>query len=213
MSTPYLLGLALSAALAAAVFAGPAAAQDLERGETLYELCSQCHGDAGEGNALFEAPPIAGLGAWYVEKQLHKFRDGRRGAHPDDAAGLRMRPMARTLAGDEDIAAVSAFVESLTPSIAESTFEDGDPENGKTLYATCSACHGASGEGNPATFGPALNLSSDWYIASQMHKFQSGIRGGNPKDMEGVMMRPMSMLVTGEQQIHDLVAYILTFSK
>lgn len=213
MSIRSLLGFALVAALAGAPGASPAAAQDLERGETLFGLCTQCHGDAGHGEVLFEAPPIAGLGAWYVEKQLHKFRNGIRGAHPDDVAGLRMRPMARTLANDEDVAAVAAFVESLTPSKAESTFEDGDPERGKALYATCGACHGAGGEGNPATFGPALNLSSDWYIASQLHKFQSGIRGGNPKDMEGVMMRPMSMLVTGEQQIHDLVAYILTLSK
>lgn len=212
MSIRYLPRLALAWVVASAAWASPAAAQDLERGETLYGLCAQCHGDSGQGNALFLAPPIAGLGAWYVEKQLHKFRDGVRGAHPDDVAGLRMRPMARTLANDEDVAAVSAYVETLTPSKSESTLAGGDPEKGKALYATCGACHGLSGEGNPATFGPALSLSSDWYIASQMHKFQSGIRGSNPKDTEGVLMRPMSMLVSGDEQIADLIAYIQTFS-
>ncbi len=212
MSIRKLLGLALASAVAGAPWAGPAAAQDLERGEVLYALCAQCHGDAGEGRELYEAPPIAGLGAWYVEKQLHKFRNGVRGAHPDDAAGLRMRPMARTLRSDEDITAVSAYVANLAPVQAESTIMGGDPAKGKALYEVCGTCHGVNGEGNPATFGPALSLSSDWYIVSQLHKFQSGIRGSNPKDTEGVLMRPMSMTVTGEQQIKDLVAYIMTFS-
>ncbi|NNL84260.1 MAG: c-type cytochrome, partial [Myxococcales bacterium] len=61
----------------------PAAAADA-RGEQLYQLCQQCHGDNGEGMALFLAPSIAGQDAWYLEGQLRRFRDGARGVHPED---------------------------------------------------------------------------------------------------------------------------------
>ena len=43
---------------------------------------------------------IAGQAQWYLEAQLVKFKNGVRGAHPDDMEGSRMRPMARTLPTD-----------------------------------------------------------------------------------------------------------------
>ena len=88
-----LASLALITALAAGCQTAPAG---VERGAQVFDYCVQCHGADGAGNPDIEAPAIAGLPAWYVEAQIHKFRDGTRGAHPDDLPGLRMRPMSRT---------------------------------------------------------------------------------------------------------------------
>ena len=50
------------AALAVAMLAAPAWAQNLERARDLYGLCTQCHMADGGGNRLALAPPpLAGL--------------------------------------------------------------------------------------------------------------------------------------------------------
>ena len=90
-----------------------AIAQDLARGEELFDLCAQCHAADGGGNRLFLAPAISGMAEWALLAQLKKFRDGQRGTHFDDISGMRMRPMALTLRSDEDVAAVAAYVASL----------------------------------------------------------------------------------------------------
>lgn len=202
--------LALAAVLASASWGRPVAADDLERGEALYKLCAQCHGPDGGGDPSIAAPPIAGLPAWYVESTVTKFQTGVRGAHPDDLAGLRMRPMARTLRSDEDVAAVAAYVGSLPPTEPDSTLEGGDAARGKVLYAPCTACHGPAGAGNQTLFAPTLQHTSDWYMLSQLQKFKAGLRGTNPDDTTGKLMRPMSLTLVDEQAMKDVVAYILT---
>ena len=203
--------LGLVVILAALAFAsGPALAQGTARGETLFEVCSTCHGEDGEGIRLFDAPAIAGMGEWYIAAQLEKFRTGARGAHPDDVEGLRMRPMSRTLRTDEDVAEVAAYVASLDAVSVPRSLE-GDPEKGKVLYTTCAACHGANGEGNQELFGPSVNRTSDWYLLEQLKKYRSGVRGANPKDTTGIMMRPMALVLPDEQAMLDVVAYIMTF--
>ncbi len=194
-------------ALLAAV---PAAADDLARGEVLFQVCSSCHGADGLGNESLRAPSIAGLGQWYVESQLYKYRTGIRGAHPEDVEGLRMRPMSRYLDSDEDVKAVAAYVASMSQAEPPESLAGGDPARGQQLYATCGACHGQAAEGNQQTFGPALNKQQDWYMLTQLQKFKSGIRGGNPQDTTGIMMRPMAMALTDEQAMRDVIAYILT---
>jgi cytochrome c553 len=68
-----------------------------DRGQALFPLCAACHGNHGEGRLELGAPAIAGLPEWYVAAQLQKFRHDVRDSHPQDTAGLRMRPMARSL--------------------------------------------------------------------------------------------------------------------
>ncbi|MBW2245496.1 MAG: c-type cytochrome, partial [Deltaproteobacteria bacterium] len=133
--------IALAAVLVA--FASPLAAET--SGEASFALCAQCHGGVGQGNALFGAPPIAGMAEWYVSKQLHKFQDGVRGAHVDDAEGLRMRPMSKFLKNDEQVADVSAYVAGLPAVSQAAPLTGGEPARGKDLYAPCPACHGADG--------------------------------------------------------------------
>ena len=196
-------------AVACLLSGAPAAAQDLARGEALFELCGQCHGAQGQGNRLYSAPAIAGLDAWYVQTQLEKFKSGARGGHPGDIQGLRMRPMARTLKTEADIQAVAAYVGKLPAADPAPVLTGGDPARGETLYRPCTACHGAKAEGNKNLFGPPLH-SNDWYQLAQLQKFQSGVRGTGPQDSTGAMMRPMAMTLKDEQAMLDVIAYIAT---
>jgi cytochrome c oxidase subunit 2 len=203
---------ALSLAIALCATATGVAGADSERGEALYDLCAQCHGSQGQGNALFLAPAIAGLDKWYIETQLKKFRTGLRGTHFDDIAGMRMRPMSLTLRSEEDVVAVATYAASLPDYKPERTVE-GSVEAGKSLYVICAACHGQNGEGVQAMSSPSLNRTSDWYLVSQLNKFKAGIRGTNPKDPISFLMgpqSPMAMTLKTEQSVRDVVAYITT---
>jgi cytochrome c553 len=198
--------------LAGALVAPPALAQDVARGEELFQLCQQCHGQRGEGRPIALAPSIAGLPQWFVEGQLHKFRNGGRGTHFDDISGMRMRPMSMWLRDDADVANVAAYVASMAKVDTESTLKGGNPETGKQKYTPCIACHGVNGEGNQALNAPPIAGMSDWYQATALQKFKAGVRGTNPKDTTGMLMRPMSMTLADEQAILDVVAYIATLT-
>ncbi len=191
---------------------GLASAQDAARGEALFRLCGQCHGPEAGGNPLFGAPAIAGMSQWYVEAQLGKFRSGLRGLHPDDLMGLRMGPMSKWLASEEDVKTVAAYVASLPPTSPARSVEGGDPATGKVLYATCAACHGVNGEGNQQLNGPALTHIDDWYILDQLKKYKEGVRGGDTRDLSGILMRPMAIALAGDQAMKDVVAHIMTLS-
>lgn len=100
-------------ALFSALSAGALAAGDPERGQSLYAVCGSCHGPNGEGNEALNAPALAGMETWYTERQLKNFKSGVRGSDPKDTYGMQMAPMAATLADDQAIADVSAYIESL----------------------------------------------------------------------------------------------------
>ena len=72
-----------------------------------------CHGANGEGNKALNSPKIAGLPDWYVERQLHNFKNGIGGVHPKDIYGQQMRPMAMALASDQAIRDITAYVSTL----------------------------------------------------------------------------------------------------
>jgi len=201
--------LGAGALAAAVIWAGAASSQDLARGEQLYSLCSQCHGQSGEGSALALAPSIAGLESWYVEAQLHKFREGSRASHFDDLAGMRMRGMARWLKSEDDVKAVAAYVASLAPVRLVPTL-GGDPAKGAALYAVCAGCHGMNAEGVQAVGGPSLNRVSDWYQLTQLKNYKQGIRGGDPRDVTGSAMRPMALILADDQAMKDVIAHIGT---
>jgi cytochrome c oxidase subunit 2 len=158
-----------------------APAATVDHGAFLFtNYCAQCHGAAGQGLGDPLAPSIAGLPDWYVVEQLGKFRSGVRGTHFDDLEGMRMRPMSLTLRDETDVQAVSMFVASLAPVPGAPTLEGGDAARGKTLFTTCTACHGPEAAGNQQLGSPPLTVQSDWYLAKQIGKFKAGVRGANP---------------------------------
>lgn len=180
------------------------------RGEVLFQNCTQCHGEGGEGSPLIPAPQIAGLPAWYVESQLLHFQNGIRGAHPDDILGLRMRPMSRTLKSDADVKVVAEYVATLPHAKVQATVTGGDAAKGQVAYATCTACHGADGTGNEALKAPPIRQLEDWYVVAQLGKFKAGHRGYREDDTTGAQMRGIAQGLADEQVMRDLAAYLHT---
>jgi len=194
-------------AIACFVMGGSAGADENERGADLFRLCAVCHGEDASGAQAVGAPAIAGMPQWYLEAQLKQFRNGNRGTHFDDLMGMRMRPMARS-----DVEAVSAHIAALPPVDPAPTLTGGDVEAGKAIFSTiCITCHGPEAAGNKDMMGAApLNRSSDWYMFRQVKNFKSGIRGSRPGDQGGALMRPMMLQLKDEQDIKNVIAYIMT---
>ena len=90
----------------------PAATVDgnAENGKDLYyHQCGACHGPAAKGNALLQAPKLAGLEDWYVLAQLEKFANGQRGSHSADKLGGQMATMMEKLKG-KDFSDIAAYL-------------------------------------------------------------------------------------------------------
>jgi cytochrome c553 len=179
------------------------------RGKEVFENCVPCHNADGSGNPAVGAPNIAGMKEWYVERELDKFRAGVRGAQFNDMEGMRMRPMSLSVASEDDVKAVAHYVETLTPVPHPSSLP-GDATAGAASYATCAACHGDNGDGNKDLGAPRIAGIDDWYLATELRKFKKGIRGANPKDREGRLMRPMAMTLPDDDAIRNVVAYVET---
>lgn len=193
---------------------GGRARTGVARGADLYDTCRPCHGDDGGGNQGLGAPAIAGLPLWYLQAQLDKFRSGIRGAHPDDVEGHRMRPMARSLNLEGDVASVAQYVAALPARVPAQTLAGGDPQAGAATYTTvCVVCHGADGTGLEAMGAPTLIHQSDWYMVRQLEKFRSGMRGADPRDLQGQQMAAMSGTLTDRKAMLDVIAYIRTLRK
>ena len=200
--------LASFAALVGVVAGALASDARADRAQELWELCAQCHGPAGGGNPMALAPAIAGLPEWYVATQLRDFKGGLRGLHPEDTGGLRMYPMSQWLRQEADVQTGAAYVASLPAADPAPVLAGGDPARGATLYATCQACHGPDAKGNQAMNAPPLANASDWYLLSSLQKFKSGIRGGDPRNANAVLMRSFSNMLPDEQAMKDVIAYI-----
>jgi cytochrome c553 len=181
-------------------------------GRNLFRSCESCHGPSGEGIAVLDAPRLAGLPAWYVSQQLERFQAGLRGKHPDDAEGLRMRAMASQMLSKAEIDAVAAHIASLPAVEKAAPALNGNAAAGEPFYAVCSACHGPKGEGNQQLNAPPLAHFEDWYVAKQLRKFQTGVRGRNPEDAIGLQMSGMAMTVPAESVDH-VAAYVHGLSK
>lgn len=194
----------------------PTFAQVLERpeadtaaGQALYPVCSACHGANGEGNALLNAPKLAGQHDWYLKRQLQNFQHGLRGSAPGDIFGAQMAPMAATLADEAAIDNIVAYITSLDETDSPATIS-GDVERGKEIFVTCTACHGAQGQGIWSMNAPRLSGTNDWYTVRQLKNYKQGIRGSHPQDLYGKQMTLMAGVLRSDQAINDLVAYINT---
>jgi len=178
-------------------------------GKALYAVCAGCHGAQAEGNPALHAPKLAGLGDWYLKRQLKNYKVGARGTHDKDLFGRTMAPMAATLADDAAIANVVAYIGTLPVKPAPATVA-GRAHKGQGSYVTCAVCHGLGGRGLQATNAPALAGMSDWYLVTQLKNFKQGVRGAHAKDMYGPQMASMTGMLTSDQAIDDVVAYINT---
>jgi cytochrome c553 len=182
----------------------------MARGQQLFQNCQPCHGQNGAGNLALRTPAIAGLPDWYLKAELTKFKGNIRGAHPDDAEGHRMRPMARTLYHPDDIASVAEYVSKLPKAVVKPVMTGDAVAGQKQYFAICIACHGPDGKGNEAMNAPPLVDQADWYMVTQLKKFKTGMRGAHAEDVSGSQMRAMSSTLTDTTAMHDVVAFIKT---
>ena len=187
------------------------AAGDATKGKAAYAVCAACHGANGMGNKALNSPQIAGQEPWYLERQLKNFKGGLRGANAKDPYGMQMRPMALTLANDEAVSDMAAYVSSMPASKPSESTVKGDATAGKASYMICQTCHGPKGGGNRALNSPKLTGLQDWYIVRQLKNFKAGIRGTKSGDLYGMQMRPMAMTLANDEVINNVTAYIATF--
>lgn len=176
MKRLFVVGITLALGIMTAENAS--AAGDPAKGKAAYAVCAACHGANGMGNKALNAPQIAGQEPWYLERQLKNFKGGIRGADPKDTYGMQMRPMALTLANDQAVSDMAAFLSSMPVSKSSESTVKGDTSAGKASYMICQTCHGPKGGGNRALNSPNLTGLQDWYIVRQLKKLQ----GWNSRD-------------------------------
>jgi len=208
MKRLFVVGITLALGIMTAENAS--AAGDPAKGKAAYAVCAACHGANGMGNKALNAPQIAGQEPWYLERQLKNFKGGIRGTHPKDPYGMQMRPMALTLANDQAVSDMAAFLSSMPVSKSSESTVKGDATAGKASYMICQTCHGPKGGGNRALNSPKLTGLQDWYIVRQLKNFKAGIRGTKSGDLFGMQMRPMAMTLANDAAINNVAAYIAT---
>ena len=173
----------------------------------LYAPCASCHGDRAQGMEVLFAPPLAGQNAAYLAEQLHNYRSGARGTHPDDLHGQVMAANAMPLT-DQDIHKLAAHLAGLDPRRTEPA--PGDAENGQRLYADhCLACHGVTGEGVPPLYSANLRILGAAYISRQWDAYRKGWRGdGQTGTTRSKSMRSIVPQLNSDSELEDLIAYL-----
>ena len=100
---------------------------------------------------------------------------------------------------------------SKQPTFAQTQAQTaGDPQRGEALYAVCSTCHGAHGEGNQTLNAPKLSGQAGWYLVRQLKDFKSGVRGAHEADIYAKQMIPFAATLADDAAIRDVVSYIGT---
>jgi len=191
-----LLAAALTFSISPAMAEGDAAA-----GKTKAATCIGCHGVDGKAT-LPNTPNLAGQHPSYIAKQLHEFKSGER-------TNPTMNGMSAALS-DEDIEDLSAFFASLPP--VTGVADEENLELGRNIFRggvtaagipSCSGCHGAAGNGNPAAVWPALAGQNADYTALQLELFRSKDRANDPN----AMMRSIAERLT-DNEIKAVANYI-----
>ena len=179
-----ILGLFLTGAVYAAVAPKPAdattkalPAQTVEEGKALFRAnCASCHGLNAEGRDTgnedkVAGPALAGVGAAAVDFQMGT------GRMPMAAPGVQAPRTDELKFSDEQIAAIGAYIASLSPGPEVPSDEavdptKGDPARGGELFrVNCAMCHNFAGAGGALTRGkyaPALQDVSDKHIYEAM---------------------------------------------
>ena len=188
--------------------------ENLENVKAKFVVCEACNGPTGSGSKEIGAPRIAGQNHWYELRQLRNFKAGIRGTKPEDSFGAVMRPMALTLATDQDIEDVIAYFSTLKPSILPQTIQGGNLAKGKEIYAICAVCHGDDGKGIEVLSAPRVAGIPDWYLERQIRNFETGIRGTHAEDIFGRQMGVIQkLMLPDDQSILDVIAFINTLPK
>ena len=74
-------------------------------------------------------------------------------------------------------------------------------------YQSCAVCHGETGQGNIELGAPALAGQGAQYLKRQLQYFKSGVRGSDPRDIQGLQMQAMAGALADED-IPVVAAYL-----
>jgi cytochrome c553 len=201
LSTPALALITL--AIAGTAFSGRAfAAGSAEAGQAKAATCSACHGM--DGNSLNpEWPSLAGQHQSYIVKSLQLFKSGAR-------QNVLMGGMAMPLT-DDDIEDLAAYysAQELTGRVADPALVSAGERlyrggNKETSVPACLACHGPTGQGNPAAGWPSLAGQHAAYSAAQLTAYRAKQRA---TDGDTQMMRNVSAMLT-DDEIKAVASYI-----
>jgi len=179
--------------------------------ESLYFPCASCHGENGEGSEPIHAPALAGQSKEYLARQLRHYRDGLRGAHPEDVYGKQMALMRVNFRDDQTIDTLSTYISSM-PAWQSTSAKADVGESVEILYQSCVACHGINGEGINELSSPKIGGLNATYLRTQLTNYRNGIRGNSDNDIFGQQMRAeISMLKDGDD-ISSVAAYVSNLS-
>jgi cytochrome c553 len=80
--------------------------------------------------------------------------------------------------------------------------------SGAELFEACAPCHGVVGEGKPAVGAPAIAGLPAWYVAAQLERFQTGVRGQHADDIEGLRMQALSRQLRSEAERTAVASHV-----
>jgi cytochrome c553 len=163
---------------------------NIENGEEAFEICSGCHLPSGAGRPDGTFPQLAGQHPVVIIKQIADIRAGRRD-------NVIMYPFAVSLTDQQELADVSAYIQTLPIPTDNGKGPGTDLEEGKMLFdRDCVECHGAYGEGDAEKFYPVLAGQHYKYLLRQIVEIAEKKRRNANPDMVKIVEN-----YTHEQQV------------
>ena len=166
----------------------------LQMGKVLFEdNCAACHQRSAKGNVLLGAPDLSDSDWLYggsgsdITTSIH---DGRSGVMPPWAS-----------LGADNVKNLAQYVLSLSGAPHDAA----KAAAGQPLFATCAACHGADGKGNPALGAPNLT-DKVWLHGSSVADIEKSIGEGRQGHMPAWSPR------LSDEQIRVVAAYVYQLS-
>lgn len=183
--------------------ADPLVEGSVEAGQARAVTCAACHGPEGR-SVNPQWPSLAGQHAPYIVAQLQAYKEGTRTdplmtAQAQGLSEQDMRDLAVYYAAQSPAPKVVANPGTVEKGAA--LYRGGDPENN---VAACSACHGPTGQGNPAAAYPLLKGQHATYTATQLRAYASGAR---KSDGPNRIMREIAVRMR-EDEIVAVASYI-----
>lgn len=84
---------------------------------------------------------------------------------------------------------------------------------GDKLFASCAACHGSKGEGNPSLNAPAIAGQDAAYIERQLWNFRNRRRGTHKADVFGAQMQAAATVLPDDAAVAKVAAYVASLPK
>ncbi len=166
----------------------------LAMGKVMFEdNCAACHQRSAHGNVLLGAPNLTDSDWLYGGKGSDittSIHDGRSGVMPPWAS-----------LGADTVKNLAQYVLSLSGSPHDAA----KAAAGQPMFATCAACHGADGKGNPALGAPNLT-DKIWLHGGSVADIEKTIGEGRQGHMPAWSPR------LNDDQIHVIAAYVYQMS-